>query len=266
MKRKSKRQSNRLAKKNCEVTLNIVNAELIARDVPKLSSTYHGSGILLKSLDDNENTFMSSDSYKVNKCSPITSNHSENLTRFESYVGMVDDQNQNISDSCEDSSDSSYEDNLHSESNNGPSESTIENTVVMGQNARPSVSSKEFLRIWALQNNVTHTALTELLKWFKSEPEIKDLPTDARTLLKTPNKSCLTVMGEGYFHYFGLKNNLLKIFDKYKEIYKHYNLDFNIDSLPIHKSTKESFWPILCKIVEYPNDTSFSCCNLFWVL
>lgn len=52
------------------------------------------------------------------------------------------------------------------------------------------------------------------------------------------------------------------LFNKYEVLKNVSNpvlcvLDFNIDGLPIHKSTKQNFWPILCKISNYPKEPPF---------
>lgn len=125
------------------------------------------------------------------------------------------------------------------------------------QEHNEEISSIDFLKTLALQYNITHSALSGLLKWLHTNPNLENVPGDARRLLKTPSQNCLSKMGQGYFYYFGLRSGILKVFDKYNDRNKNYSLDFNIDGLPIHKSTRESFWLILCKIVEYPNETPF---------
>lgn len=65
-------------------------------------------------------------------------------------------------------------------------------------------------------------------------------------------------MSGGHFHYFGLETGILNIFKKYRDKNPIYSLDFNIDGLPIHKSTAESFWPILCRVVEHFNEPPFA--------
>ncbi|KAG5899445.1 hypothetical protein JTB14_015299 [Gonioctena quinquepunctata] len=47
-------------------------------------------------------------------------------------------------------------------------------------------TNSSFLRGWALRNNLTHKSVTELLQWFSTNPDISNLPKDARTLLQTP--------------------------------------------------------------------------------
>ena len=53
----------------------------------------------------------------------------------------------------------------------------------------------------------------------------------------------------GQFVYFGLVNNLLKckhFFDVHK--FDTIILDINVDGVPVYRSGKKSFWPILCNI------------------
>lgn len=38
---------------------------------------------------------------------------------------------------------------------------------------------------------------------------------------------------------------------------EHIHLNFNFDGLPIHKSSKQEFWPILCNIFEIPEQDPF---------
>lgn len=118
-----------------------------------------------------------------------------------------------------------------------------------------------FLGSWALKNNITHNALTELLHWFSTKPNIENLPRCARTLLNTPRHTAIVLMGQGEFYYYGIEKNLIQVYKKYeKETETHnllYILDFNIDGLPLHKSTKKSFWPILCKVCNYSEEPPF---------
>lgn len=123
-----------------------------------------------------------------------------------------------------------------SESNSTPSEEPVCTEVI----------TSDFLVNWSLRNNITHTALSELLTWFSTKPDVTNLPKDARTLLKTPKKLNYQVLGSGQFYYFSIKNKLLNIVEKCD--ISHFILDFGIDGLPLHKSTKFSFWPILCKV------------------
>jgi len=96
----------------------------------------------------------------------------------------------------------------------------------------------------------TMNCLLSLLKE-RCPAEFAQLPKDARTVMKTPRKVKVDDMGGGKFAYLGLAKFLLKILALNKIFAlgcDNLNLLFNIDGLPIFKSTKLQVWPILCKI------------------
>lgn len=128
------------------------------------------------------------------------------------------------------------------------SNSNLHNTSDANFPKQALPSSEEFLRAWALKNNITHTALSSLLTWLQTKPNLQDLPKDSRSLLKTPRSVDIVQMGEGQFYYFGLVKNLENILTEIQENLHECILDFNVDGLPIHKSTNLSFWPILCRV------------------
>ena len=63
---------------------------------------------------------------------------------------------------------------------------------------------------WALQNNITHVALRELLTILRGR--FKELPKDPRTLLSTGKVSpdAIKTIGSGYYYHFGVKYGLIK--------------------------------------------------------
>ncbi|XP_050509093.1 uncharacterized protein LOC126886267 [Diabrotica virgifera virgifera] len=106
---------------------------------------------------------------------------------------------------------------------------------------------------WAIRHNITHAALKDLLQIIKRQYD-SSLFIDARTLLKTPKntkKSCKVIQGGEYWHQ-GLDVCLTNTF---KNLSKDMliQLNVNIDGLPIYKSSKRQFWPILCSIYEMPD-------------
>lgn len=102
------------------------------------------------------------------------------------------------------------------------------------------------LRQCFIKHNATHALINDVLNILKT---YHNLPCDARTLLKTPQYVPVKKICGGDFVYFGL---LSTIKEKVKEgSVKNtpvLNLSFNIDGLPLHKSSNKQFWPILCKI------------------
>lgn len=134
--------------------------------------------------------------------------------------------------------------------------SESESESYFDQNSFKNMNAKEFLVYWYLQFNISHVALSMLLKWLSTNPDCSTLPKDARTLLKTPIKVNIEQQGDGMFHYFGIEKTLSEIFTKFSnvEILKKNDilLDFCIDGIPLHKSTNTSFWPIICRIYSFP--------------
>lgn len=118
------------------------------------------------------------------------------------------------------------------------------------ENIDNDASFQEELRIWAITNNIRHTAINLLLKILKKRTK-SCLPLDARTLLETPKDVVLTTLGRGIYWHQGLEVCLkYNLHDINKPL--NISLNFNIDGLPIYKSSKNEFWPILFNIYELP--------------
>ena len=111
------------------------------------------------------------------------------------------------------------------------------------------VNDIEKLKHWAIEHNITHAALRSLFKILQKF--LPNLPRDPRTFLKTTKDVSVLRISGGVFYNFGIKKALemiLKEFNLKDEI--TFSLQFNIDGLPLHKSTGKQFWPILVRIVS----------------
>jgi hypothetical protein len=131
------------------------------------------------------------------------------------------------------------------------------------------VSKVELLQIWALNHNITQSAVNGLLrlvrKWLPSE----GFPNDSRTLLKTPRKIILSEICGGQFYHFGLaagivnslksgmKDFRLPNLDSLRNISELLTIKIGIDGLPISKSSNKQFWPILCSVDQSINSRPF---------
>lgn len=111
---------------------------------------------------------------------------------------------------------------------------------------REEASFSMKLKIWAINHNITRSALSDLLKNLISIG-LTWLPSDARTILNTPRNIEVTNEAGGKFWYRGIKYNLCRIFSKLTTD-MNLTLNFNLDGIPLYRSSKQEFWPILGKI------------------
>lgn len=124
---------------------------------------------------------------------------------------------------------------------------------------------------WSQQHNITHSALDGLLKLL--HPFHSFLPRDSRTLLQTPKHVNVVDCDGGSYIYFGLLFNIVEkasfglvtqnrypIMDaKLRENDDIFllSITLNVDGLPVHASTTNSFWPILCILDQSINREPF---------
>lgn len=123
---------------------------------------------------------------------------------------------------------------------------STENKEIENSDNTETNSLASFLRQFALDTNASHSQINYLLKGLPKFFSTAELPSDARTLLKT-QRTITTVKIDsqrdtpGEFVYFGLKTGLVKILDNEVarneiNVTKTINLIFNIDGVPIFKS------------------------------
>lgn len=108
------------------------------------------------------------------------------------------------------------------------------------------------LRNWAIQHQLTHIATNSLLSTLRTQFPREDLPIDARTLLQTPRSSLVQNHDENkstYWHY-GVKKAIMNALSDKNLSDRCYQLNINIDGIPMFKSSLSSFWPILIQIHE----------------
>ena len=96
----------------------------------------------------------------------------------------------------------------------------------------------------------SHKSVSDLLALLASH-EVRNLPKDPRTILKTPRHVEVRCFGgdrhQQYYH-FGMQECLEDIFRVWPENLQEgvvLNLQINIDGTAVNKSTGFSFWPIL---------------------
>lgn len=102
------------------------------------------------------------------------------------------------------------------------------------------------LRRWSLENRISKRGLDSLLAILKLSG-MRNLPKNHRTLQRTPTNVQINEVAGGCLWYNGLSKCLTKIFSAVDRDIT-LELNFNIDGLPIYKSSKLCFYPILASI------------------
>lgn len=126
------------------------------------------------------------------------------------------------------------------------------------------------LRVWASNHNVTHMCVKDLIQIVN--PHVRNiLPTDPRTLLKTPRTISIEKISGGEFIYFGIETGISRrlgytlsdcqfpivIQWQTTSQFPILSLSIGIDGVPITKSSTKSFWPILGILNQVQNSSPF---------
>jgi len=133
--------------------------------------------------------------------------------------------------------------------------SNISSDNPIGQNVQPysidSIDLRDKIRSWILHHKVSHNCVNSILKIMKSEG--LQVPSDVRTLMKTPLSHEIFNMDNGSYIHFGLEKMLTPILKKYFnkiDLNNVLKIGINIDGLPISKCSKNQLWPILLSIIN----------------
>lgn len=112
------------------------------------------------------------------------------------------------------------------------------------QNVPIVLSRRNKLAQWAVNCSINHNALDSLLPILKNDFGGTELPSRGKYLVKTPKEKPVTKkIGDGEYLHFGLKKQLIKLIPKVNN--SNFEIQINIDGLPIAKSNTKSLWPIL---------------------
>ncbi len=111
------------------------------------------------------------------------------------------------------------------------------------------------LRVWTIENNVSHSQLSALLKVLRKQKGFQSLPVDSRTVMQTPRLSTAQICSPGKYVHFGFSNILTRLQQSLPDLnVTDLVWQLNIDGIPLTKSSSTQFWPILA----YPANTSVS--------
>jgi len=137
-----------------------------------------------------------------------------------------------------------YDYYLTSSSSESESECS-DSEAFLDEHITPVHSISDFLATWAIQFNVSNACLSSLLKYLGKHNCYSELPKDARTLLKTPTATSLRTVSPGQYFHNGLYKGILQTLKQLQTVPQTIELQFNIDGLPVYKSSNTQFWSIL---------------------
>jgi hypothetical protein len=125
----------------------------------------------------------------------------------------------------------------------------------------------KLLANWTVENNITLSVFSALLKILKNHSCFDHFPIDARTVLKT-NNSCepnkIKMIQSGYYYHFGVANGL-KSHCNFSYVNENIiKLVIGIDGLPLTKSSSSTFWPILGYAQSYSKILNVFLIGLYW--
>lgn len=142
---------------------------------------------------------------------------------------------------------------------------------VLSSSVQNEYTFRQSLCGWSIRHNISHAALSDLLKTVlpKLEPG-QVLPTCAKTLLRTPKESSVVRLAGGEYHYFGIKQSLLRLgsagfhrkcdfpyLQKFVNLQNLLTLTISTDGLPLWKSSGTQLWPLLAVVNQCVDQTPF---------
>lgn len=166
-------------------------------------------------------------------------------------ITNIDETYDCINQSFSDKNDFSDDNEL---SNSLVHESVVEN--ISEDNVEENLSFH--LRNWAVQHKTPQIALNHLLQILR--PFHSNLPLDSRTLLNTNLHMPSKQLKNGELCYIGLRQLLKQFVSRCTPLQlrnNEVNISFNIDRLPLFKSSNTQLWPILGLIKNCPEEKPF---------
>lgn len=121
----------------------------------------------------------------------------------------------------------------------------------------------KMLRIWALESGLlSMRKLNSLLA--KLKPLFPNIPLSYKTLLDTPSSIQIIHINRGQLWYKSITANLNSMnLENYLKFYGKIVIDVNVDGLPLFKSSREHFWPLLGRLVGATNQPFVISLSLF---
>ena len=155
--------------------------------------------------------------------------------------------------SCSETSETNFASSLHNPDENGELENAIMNDSDSDESSQFSRMEELVIDLasWLCSFNITLTALGALLTILQKY--FPDLPKSSKTVMQSEiNKKDVR---DSSYSYFGIKqgvvNRLPQLVANYMTVNQVITLQFNIDRLPLFKSSNLQLWPILCLMEHF---------------
>jgi hypothetical protein len=131
-------------------------------------------------------------------------------------------------------------------------DSSVQTKPVAVEDGETDVKNK--IAEWVVSCRIPHVHVNSLLRILKTEANLQYLPLDTRTLLKSKRgKLTFIDVPPGKYYHIGVEQLLVSFLLELKSqgipIPKHIRLFFNVDGIPLSKSSSSEFWPILFRVV-----------------
>lgn len=117
-----------------------------------------------------------------------------------------------------------------------------------------ALSITDDLRNWAVQFQISHTAVTALLSILRKHGFDNYLPKICKTLLKTPRNTNVRRVAPGEYFHNGLRLGIMAFLQKSQDDVDSVEVQISIDGLPISNSSTNQLWPILGSVLSSPCD------------
>lgn len=135
-----------------------------------------------------------------------------------------------------------------------PHDTNVNSSTHMVVIDKEKVSFKDFLKNWAVQENICASSLNKLLYGFNTyglNNVTYGLPLDSRTLLNTPKSTIVKQVEPGFYTHLGIEPGVLKYLKENSNGSSNdLQILINIDGLPVTKSGSSELWPILGSIYK----------------
>jgi len=105
---------------------------------------------------------------------------------------------------------------------------------------------------WKVEENISRTSFTKLLKILRTYQSLDFLPKDSRTVLHTPKFTMIRNVNPGHYWHRGIKLGVQQFLKRNAPFTEPtIELVINVDGLPISNSSQSQLWPILGSVLGY---------------